>query len=83
MSICLTGKMILNWDGDIDLNSLLGEYTSNEIKLTDDDELAKKKQRTKTEKSKKQLPSVEHTRVQNVKIRMRFTIRTILAVLFY
>ena len=51
--IRLTGKVInfLNWNGGIDLDSLLSEC--NEIELTDDGESVKKKQKTKTEKSEK------------------------------
>ena len=41
----------LDWDDDIDLDSLLGEYTCSEIELTDYDEPSKKKQKTKTAKS--------------------------------
>ena len=41
----------LDWDDDIDLDSLLGEYTCSEIELTDDDEPSKKKQKTKNAKS--------------------------------
>ena len=41
----------LNWDGNKDLGSLLGEYTCNELELTNDGEQAKEMQKTKTEKS--------------------------------
>ena len=36
----------LHWD-DIDLDSLLGDYTCSEIELTDDDEPSTKKQKAK------------------------------------
>ena len=42
----------LHWDDDIDLDSLLGDYTCSEIELTDDDEPSKKKTR-KHKKSEK------------------------------
>ena len=35
----------LHWDDDIDLDSLLGDYTCSEIELTDDDEPSTKKNR--------------------------------------
>ena len=41
----------LHWDDDIDLDSLLGDYTCSEIELTDDDEPSTKKQKAKKVKS--------------------------------
>ena len=41
----------LDWDDDIDLDSLLGDYTYSEIELTDDDEPSTKKQKAKKVKS--------------------------------
>ena len=44
----------LHWDDDIDLDSLLGDYTCSEIELTDDDEPStKKKKKAKKKKKKK------------------------------
>ena len=43
----------LHWDDDIDLDSLLGDYTCSEIELTDDDEPLTKKKQKKTESKKK------------------------------
>ena len=37
----------LHWDDDIDLDSLLGDYTCSEIELTDDDEPSTKKTESK------------------------------------
>ena len=37
----------LHWDDDIDLDSLLGDYTCSEIELTDDDEPLTKKTESK------------------------------------
>ena len=42
----------LHWDDDIDLDSLLGDYTCSEIDLTDDDEPSTKKQKAKKKKVK-------------------------------
>ena len=42
----------LHWDDDIDLDSLLGDYTCSEIELTDDDEPSTKKKQ-KAKKSEK------------------------------
>ena len=42
----------LHWDDDINLDSLLGDYTCSETELTDDDEpLTKKKKKKKKVKS--------------------------------
>ena len=43
----------LHWDDDIDLDSLLGDYTYSEIKLTDDDEPSTKNRKQKKKKSEK------------------------------
>ena len=43
----------LHWDDDIDLDSLLGDYTCSEIELTDDDEPSTKKTESKKKKKKK------------------------------
>ena len=43
----------LHWDDDIDLDSLLGDYTCSEIELTDDDEPSTKKKNKKKKKKKK------------------------------
>ena len=41
----------LHWDDDIDLDSLLGDYTCSEIELTDDDEPSTKNRKQKKVKS--------------------------------
>ena len=41
----------LHWDDDIDLDSLLGDYTCSEIELTDDDEPLTKNRKQKKVKS--------------------------------
>ena len=46
-------RFFLHWDDDIDLDSLLGDYTCSEIELTDDDEPSTKKEKKKAKKSEK------------------------------
>ena len=56
-----------HWDDDIDLDSLLGDYTCSEIELTDDDEPSTKKK----QKAKKIVLRLKRTIVPSVLIRMR------------
>ena len=42
----------LHWDDDIDLDSLLGDYTCSENEITDDDEPLTKKKKNRKQKKK-------------------------------
>ena len=66
----------LHWDiDDIDLDSLLGDYTCSEIELTDDDEPSTKKKNNKKQKKKKSEKNSAKAKtyliVPSVLIRMR------------